>query len=409
MALPWPRSIIEMASPWPELRGDEHWDARGSGTSDARSHRQQVPYELSTPDPLATWDMVARRISQGHPPSYQSLANENGLSAPEMQSSQDGSSISEFSSDPFTRTLSPVSAVDNQHTSHGQNMFYNRDLDALISPKALSMDAYSNAVVGRRQQVSPNLITDAILESPDDCLQPGTSSSHSFASHAGPGWRHQDTLRAKALNSPFKALPSVHEGHRLSVQTAKGTSPDIDLLQPSCEVQGNFRLEDLVDYETIEDHQDQYQYAAAPPASTPAEQSSTSLSSPSQSMSSSHRTSTGESNRTGPTPPTSTEVSPLSNSAQSTFATFLPPQPSQIRGITQCPECPTEFTGSFQDRRSNLKRHIKYCHGQQGKFRCPGCSKEYSRPDNLTKHRRTVHQDIPKPQRSNAHRARRSF
>lgn len=142
----------------------------------------------------------------------------------------------------------------------------------------------------------------------------------------------------------------------------------------------------------------------------------TPLASPSSpnSLMSSYRNSAQSNQTKTSTPPTSTEVSPVSAGTQPSFPTNAASQVSKTRGVSRCPECtsesPTEFHGSYQDRRSNLKRHIQYCHNQQ-RFKCPtdGCNKDYSRPDNLTKHRRATHQDGLPLQRSNAHKVRRDF
>ncbi|KAL8660200.1 MAG: hypothetical protein Q9226_000001 [Calogaya cf. arnoldii] len=118
--------------------------------------------------------------------------------------------------------------------------------------------------------------------------------------------------------------------------------------------------------------------------------------------------SSGETSQTSPsTQPTSTEVSPVS----ADFTTSTTNQSRKARGVSNCLQCGTEFNGSFQDRKANLKRHVQYCHGRQEKFKCPinGCTKEYSRPDNLMKHRRFVHEDVLPLRRSNAHKVRRSF
>ncbi|KAL8726275.1 MAG: hypothetical protein Q9166_006821 [cf. Caloplaca sp. 2 TL-2023] len=110
-----------------------------------------------------------------------------------------------------------------------------------------------------------------------------------------------------------------------------------------------------------------------------------------------------------------TEASSDSAGTPSSFSMTVPPQPCKARGVLHCPKCPPEsptaFHGSLQDRRSNLKRHLKYCHGKQEPSRCPqkGCNNGYSRPDGLTKHLQSKHKDVPSLQRSNAHKVRRDF
>ena len=115
--------------------------------------------------------------------------------------------------------------------------------------------------------------------------------------------------------------------------------------------------------------------------------------------------SSGDVSQTNPsTQPTSTEVSPVS--ADFTAATTA--QSRKAKGISKCPYCEALFKGTYQDRKSNLNRHIRYSHGDE-KFKCPICATECSRPDNLLKHRRTVHGDGLLVRRSNAHKVRRSL
>ena len=101
---------------------------------------------------------------------------------------------------------------------------------------------------------------------------------------------------------------------------------------------------------------------------------------------------------------TSTEVSPVS--ADPTAATTT--QSRTAKGVSKCHHCEAPFKGTFQDRKGNLKRHIKTCHGDQ-KYKCSICTTECSRSDNLLKHRRTKHGDGLPLRRSNAHKVRRSL
>ncbi|KAL8749378.1 MAG: hypothetical protein Q9184_006831 [Pyrenodesmia sp. 2 TL-2023] len=103
---------------------------------------------------------------------------------------------------------------------------------------------------------------------------------------------------------------------------------------------------------------------------------------------------------------TSAGTSPILLGMPPTFHAKACPQFSKPPETSKCLSCDTEFTGSFQDRRSNLKRHVKYKHGKQEKVRCPyeGCNKVYLRPDNLLKHRRAEHEHTQPLKRSNAHK-----
>ncbi|KAL8801681.1 MAG: hypothetical protein Q9200_006866 [Gallowayella weberi] len=63
--------------------------------------------------------------------------------------------------------------------------------------------------------------------------------------------------------------------------------------------------------------------------------------------------------------------------------------------VFKCPECPMLFRGTYFYRRSNLKRHLYYSHGQGKRFKCHVCNREFTRPDNLLKHCRNRHQEEP--------------
>ena len=65
-----------------------------------------------------------------------------------------------------------------------------------------------------------------------------------------------------------------------------------------------------------------------------------------------------------------------------------------INDITYCKSCDTPFTGLLQDRNSNLKRHMRYKHGNMPRINCTieGCTSNFPRQDALQKHMRTVHQ-----------------
>lgn len=69
---------------------------------------------------------------------------------------------------------------------------------------------------------------------------------------------------------------------------------------------------------------------------------------------------------------------------------FLPPP---IKVVTYCHSCNAEFTGNYQNRTSNLRRHFKTVHHLGQPLLCvePGCNKICRRSDNLRKHRLLVH------------------
>lgn len=154
-------------------------------------------------------------------------------------------------------------------------------------------------------------------------------------------------------------------------------------------------------------------YSGTPPVSSLSERYSLPTSSPLTSTTTSNRLSTRSSNISDTTQVTSPEASPVSSSNQESFEFTVTPQTSNSQDGLKCPQCPpnnpAQFTGSLQDRKSNLNRHLRYCHGEGGRFKCPadGCNKDYGRPDNLKSHRRSMHQDVP-PKRSNASRKRRT-
>lgn len=127
----------------------------------------------------------------------------------------------------------------------------------------------------------------------------------------------------------------------------------------------------------------------------------------------------GEFSQSNPsTQPTSTEVSPVSaeftatstevSAVSADFTAATTAQSRKAKGVSKCPYCEALFKGTYQDRKSNLNRHIRYSHGDE-KFKCPICTTELSRPDNLLKHRRTVHGNGLPVRRSNAHKVRRSL
>ncbi|KAL8668397.1 MAG: hypothetical protein Q9168_006973 [Polycauliona sp. 1 TL-2023] len=136
--------------------------------------------------------------------------------------------------------------------------------------------------------------------------------------------------------------------------------------------------------------------------------------SPPGSSSSSNRSSAKTSVSSSTTAITPTDGSPVSLK-QSSFQDTTGTSKSKATGISHCPDCLRAFTGSFQDRKQNLKRHSEFnCPARDGpreRFGCSinGCTKEYSRPDNLAKHRQKQHQAVPALQRSNAHKVRRNF
>ena len=112
----------------------------------------------------------------------------------------------------------------------------------------------------------------------------------------------------------------------------------------------------------------------------------------------------------------SKEPLPALKSEDHLMANHTPEGPNQIvnpaglklPGREQCSKCRTEFNGSSQDRKHNMKRHLQFaCPARAGPrkdFECSthGCNKRYSRPDNLAKHCQKEHQGVPALQRSNA-------
>ena len=97
-------------------------------------------------------------------------------------------------------------------------------------------------------------------------------------------------------------------------------------------------------------------------------------------------------------------------SDQHSFEVTAAPGDPDLEEISKCPECsseqPATFSGKLRDRKSNMNRHIRTCHGEK-KFLCPfeGCRMESSRPDNVRKHLRTVDHTL---KRSNARRKKRN-
>ena len=119
--------------------------------------------------------------------------------------------------------------------------------------------------------------------------------------------------------------------------------------------------------------------------------SSEESSSPPGSSSSSDKSFTKTSVSSSSSVPTPTEGYPVASWKQ---------QSSKTMGTSRCPKCMTEFTGSFQDRKQNMKRHWRRsCAAHDGpreRFKCSadGCKKDYSRLDNLAKHCQKEHQGV---------------
>ena len=69
------------------------------------------------------------------------------------------------------------------------------------------------------------------------------------------------------------------------------------------------------------------------------------------------------------------------------------PSPTTAINTSVCSRCGATFTGNPQHRTSNLKRHERTMHRRRSKLLCPevGCGVEFSRSDNLRKHRKTAH------------------
>ncbi|KAL9035910.1 MAG: hypothetical protein Q9180_004598, partial [Flavoplaca navasiana] len=150
-----------------------------------------------------------------------------------------------------------------------------------------------------------------------------------------------------------------------------------------------------------------------PPASSLSDRYSFSSSGPSTSAASSHRDSIRSSKISLSTQATSTEISLMLPSDQDLVEVGAVPHGSNLQEITKCPECsperPTEFRGKPQDRKSNMNRHLRTCHGEKKKFPCPvpRCTMESSRKDNVRKHLLTVDHDVTL-KRSNARRKKRN-
>ena len=125
---------------------------------------------------------------------------------------------------------------------------------------------------------------------------------------------------------------------------------------------------------------------------------------------SSFRGSHRDSNFSNGTQSTSIEVSPSSTGApydSPLSTTVSPPRIAQVEEHFFCGYCAIAFTGRIaQDRRSNLKRHMRYKHGDSTKFTCsyPNCDRSYSRPDAVHKHRREGHRPEESQQKKIKHR-----
>ena len=85
--------------------------------------------------------------------------------------------------------------------------------------------------------------------------------------------------------------------------------------------------------------------------------------------------------------------------------TSLPNLEESTDSCSKCLLCNKQFFG--QDRKSNVRRHVRTSHLRKQSFRCDinGCQAEFARSDNLQRHIKTVHpmmwaqeERSPKPQ-----------
>lgn len=65
--------------------------------------------------------------------------------------------------------------------------------------------------------------------------------------------------------------------------------------------------------------------------------------------------------------------------------------------ISRCPLCESKFSGTYQDRKSNLSQHLRCIHEPKNRYKCTisGCDQEYTRPENLIKHHHMRHSEVP--------------
>ena len=107
--------------------------------------------------------------------------------------------------------------------------------------------------------------------------------------------------------------------------------------------------------------------------------------------------------------PSSTGVPPMASLIPSSFQTNAQYQTSTSRDTIKCSTCGKTFKGSLQDRKQNLRRHVRFsCQSPREEFRCStdGCKSVFARPDNLKTHQKE-HKGRPALQRSNARIRRR--
>lgn len=118
--------------------------------------------------------------------------------------------------------------------------------------------------------------------------------------------------------------------------------------------------------------------------------STTLVSNPSSMTRMSSNTSNGGTLWTG-----SSDISPVS----STPSSLLSPDHLQshmlaaAQKVTRCPKCDQPFSGSSQNSRSNLKRHMRDTHHEGGQIACiePECGEKFGRADNLRIHQKKAH------------------
>lgn len=356
-------------------------------------------------------------MSVGSPPSYTSMGPQNGaFPAKSLQSRAElGTSPNTWSRETLPKSTRFEAKPDNsilqsQHTLHKR---YRQEIyDLSRADATLTTGRYQPSFVDETRDVHSRVHSPLIQMAHSSTRQP------------------QSTTLAGQLENPFM-MSSKHHAKDLeptAVNSAPLTSNQIrkysfvaqrtkDMFSshdgPTDDSQRQTVDSSPRKSSTSRDIQDIQNQATSDSPSpfhlASGQKTVAALTSPTNSTVSSSKSSYRLSGASFNTQPTSAEATPIAPHPRPILSKGIETTRNKPPETSQCPHCPAVFKGTFQDRQSNLKRHLKYQHGPQEKFKCPSCDKQYSRPDNLVEHRKKDHQFVQPLKRNNARKVRRDI
>ena len=300
----------------------------------------------------------------------------------------------------------------NVHVSIDPHRFKNR---SIYSPVAFHTDPTIDISQTPTNKMANGDATDSMYQPQPPPYQNSDLQAFSFGDQAGSPHtsrpRHRRLAPKDSVNDPTLFSSDQYGGSVLIAQEFNKTMSDVNRTPYAVQHQTSDSSDlGLGSFREIQERQGQALLGSSQ-ASYPVSSQQMSIPpfSPTNSTLSSGKRSGRLSGSSDDTQPTSAETSPVLQGPVSTLQSNARTQQVNVRGTSQCPSCLTQFTGCYQDRQSNLKRHVKYTCTQQEKLKCPteGCNREYKRPDNLLKHRRTKHDIGQQLKRSNALKVKR--